>query len=99
MPLQHSFEELKLAQQLAREQGLLWTMHVSEMDFEMRSFREVHGTNLSVSFPAGFIDDSLLACTASMPLTRYPVARAKRDLRGPLPRGQYQGCQGLAGYL
>jgi cytosine/adenosine deaminase-related metal-dependent hydrolase len=61
-PYSTSFEELKLAQQLAREQGLLWTMHVSEMDFEMRSFRDVHGTTpIGQLSRLGLLDDSLLA--------------------------------------
>jgi cytosine/adenosine deaminase-related metal-dependent hydrolase len=61
-PYSTSFEELKLAQQLAREQGLLWTMHLSEMEFEMRSFRDTYGTTpIGQLSRLGLLDDSLLA--------------------------------------
>jgi len=61
-PYSTSFEDLKAAQALAREHGLLWTMHLSEMDFEMRSFRDTYdATPIRHLSNLDLLDDSLLA--------------------------------------
>jgi 5-methylthioadenosine/S-adenosylhomocysteine deaminase len=61
-PYSNSLQELEAAQALAREHGLLWTMHLSEMDFELQQFRDQHNqTPISCLADHGLLDDSLLA--------------------------------------
>ncbi|WP_320127510.1 amidohydrolase [uncultured Sphaerochaeta sp.] len=61
-PYSNSLSVLKEAQALAHEYGLLWTMHLSEMDFEMEKYAKEYGLS-----PIGFLekehllDSSLLA--------------------------------------
>lgn len=61
-PYSTSLQDLLAAQALAKENDLLWTMHLSEMDFEMELFRESQGTT-PVGYLArhGLLSPSLLA--------------------------------------
>ncbi len=61
-PYSTTLEDLKAAQALAREHGLLWTMHLSEMDFELKMFRESYDeTPIGYLSRHGLLDSSLLA--------------------------------------
>jgi cytosine/adenosine deaminase-related metal-dependent hydrolase len=61
-PYSNSVEVLKKAQALAKEHDLLWTMHLSEMDFEMEKYQKEYGLS-PIAFLAkeGLLDSSLLA--------------------------------------
>lgn len=61
-PYSNSLQDLKAVQAFAKDNGILWTMHVSEMDFELKMFQESHCTTpIGYLSRHGLLDSSLLA--------------------------------------
>jgi len=61
-PYSNTLEDLEAAHALAKKHNLLWTMHLSEMDFEMELYREKYDqTPIGFLASKGLLDASLLA--------------------------------------
>lgn len=61
-PYSLSVQHLRMASSYARSKGLMWTMHLSEMPFEVEAIRKEHGcTPVEWMEQNGLLDSSLLA--------------------------------------
>ena len=97
-PYSNTVEVLKQAQALAKEQGLLWTMHLSEMDFEMEKYRNEYGLS-PIAFLAkeGLLDSSLLAAHCIHTSDEDIALLAKSGTRViHCPGANFKSAKGLA---
>ncbi|AEV28703.1 cytosine deaminase-like metal-dependent hydrolase [Sphaerochaeta pleomorpha str. Grapes] len=97
-PYSNTVEVLKKAQALAKEHDLLWTMHLSEMDFEMEKYQNEYGLS-PIAFLArqGLLDSSLLAAHCIHTSDEDIALLAKSGTRViHCPGANFKSAKGLA---